>query len=68
MMSNPIDLSAVPDAVLRAERARRNSAKRKVKTGGRNGGRPRTARRCPCGMYTESQLKRRPGHACAENK
>lgn len=41
----PIDLSKVSNSELKAEWARRNSAKRTTKTGGRNGGRPQ----CKCG-------------------
>lgn len=39
------DPTTIPDDVLKAERARRNSAKRTTFAGGHNGGRPR----CECG-------------------
>jgi len=38
-------------------------ALRKTKTGGRNGGRPRTAPRCPCGAMTAARAKQR-NHRC----
>jgi hypothetical protein len=40
------------------------SKMRRNPSGGRNGGRPRTAARCLCGMYTQAGLARRPNHAC----
>lgn len=40
------------------------NALRRTKTGGRNGGRPRTAPRCPCGAMTLKRAKQR-NHRCA---
>lgn len=39
-------------------------ALRRTRTGGRNGGRPRTAPRCPCGEMTLNRAKQR-NHRCA---
>ena len=44
--SDSIDPSTIPDEVLLAERARRNSARRSTFTGGTNGGRPKRAYLC----------------------
>jgi hypothetical protein len=41
-----IDPATIPDDVLRSERAKRNSAMRQTRSGGRNGGRPPS---CDCG-------------------
>jgi hypothetical protein len=38
-------------------------ALRKTKTGGRNGGRPKTAQRCPCGAMTLKRAEQR-NHRC----
>lgn len=40
------------------------NALRRTKTGGRNGGRPRTAPRCPCGQMTLMRAEQR-NHRCA---
>lgn len=40
------------------------NALRRTKTGGRNGGRPRTAPRCPCGQMTLKRAEQR-NHRCA---
>ena len=39
-------------------------ALRRTRTGGRNGGRPRTAPRCPCGEMTLRRAEQR-NHRCA---
>lgn len=40
------------------------SDRRKTKSGGRNGGRPRSADRCPCGAMTTARAAKRR-HVCA---
>lgn len=44
--NDSIDPSTIPDSVLRSERARRNSALRKVHSGGKSG-RPKKLQACP---------------------
>ena len=39
------------------------AAKRRTKTGGRNGGPPKSPDRCPCGAMTRSRAAKR-GHRC----
>lgn len=47
----PPDLSALPDAEIQSEWARRCQARRVTKSGGRNGGRPPMPTACPrCGV------------------
>jgi hypothetical protein len=60
-----IDLSKVPDELFYAEVARRSQAKRKIKSGGRNGGRKpdSTQPRCACGEMTLKRATAR-AHKC----
>jgi len=50
-----IDPATIPDDVIVRERARRNSALRTTRTGGRNGGRPV----CTCGKCPACAKRRR---------
>ena len=52
------DLSNLPDEVIQSEWARRCQARRKVKAGGRNGGRPCVPTACPkCGRACPSRTE-----------
>ena len=46
------DLGTIPETLLVSEYKRRIAAKRKTFGAGYNGGRPRSADRCPCGEMT----------------
>lgn len=50
-----IDLSKIPEKDLRSEVARRNSARRKKRSGGTAGGRPPVPTRCVCGAMCPSR-------------
>ncbi len=65
--SSDIDAATIPDAVLASERARRNSARRTVRTGGRNGGRPVQMIDCPrgCGHRAGKTAMRAHERECA---
>ena len=53
----------IPEADLLRLAGAAMAAKRATKSGGRNGGRPRTADRCPCGEMTRARAEKR-GHRC----
>jgi len=66
--TDTIDPATIPDEVLLAERARRNSLRRATFTGGRNGGRPRKAYTCEkCGAESEGS-REAAAHKCAKAK
>lgn len=44
--TDTIDPATIPDDVLRSEKARRDSHRRTIHTGGRNGGRPPKQYKC----------------------
>lgn len=63
MSQDITDLHAEEDR-LKSAYFRSISKMRRNPSGGRNGGRPKTAPRCLCGKYTQAGLARRPNHKC----
>lgn len=53
----------IPEADLLRIAGAALSAKRKTRAGGRNGGAPRSADRCPCGAMTKRRAEQR-NHRC----
>jgi hypothetical protein len=62
--NDQIDPASIPDSVILAERARRNSAKRITPSGGRNGGRPVKLALCPRGCGFQSGVVEMRKHKC----
>lgn len=62
--SPTFDIKTVPDNILASEMGRRNAAKRKNPSGGRNGGRPKSEDRCPCGASTLTRARARSFDCC----
>jgi hypothetical protein len=58
-------LSQAPTPELLAEAGRRSAALRETRSGGRNGGRPPSTNRCPCGAMTADRAAKRK-HVCVE--